>query len=91
MPIFELRVFAEQKLGMAFVHRHPWRGGTDAVQVFHSKNSLLFYLHAVPGGGGTDAAGYKPRDVCVSKLEFNSVQGRTLLNDWHMMENLKSA
>ena len=52
VPIFELRVFAPQKLGMAFVHRHPWRGGTDAVQVFHSKNSLLFYLPAVLGGNG---------------------------------------
>ena len=51
----------------------------------------MILYNAVPGGGGTDAAGYKPRDVCVSKLEFNSVQGRTLLNDWHMMENLKSA
>ena len=30
--------------------------------------------------GGTDAAGYKPPDFCVSKLEFNSVQGCTLLN-----------
>ena len=23
--ILELRVFAKQKLGMAFLHRHPWR------------------------------------------------------------------
>ena len=61
LSIRALRVFAEQKLGMAFVHRHPWRGGTDAVQecaslhilelqVFHSKNSLLFYLPGVLGG-----------------------------------------
>ena len=38
------------------------------------------FLNRILGGGGTDAAGYKPRDVCVSKLEFNSVQGRTLVN-----------
>ena len=37
------------------------------------------------GGGGTDAAGYKPHDVCVSKLEFNIVQGCTMLNGWHRM------
>ena len=58
------------------------------------ENSSLFYLPAVPGGGGTDVAGYKPSDVCMLtvylaqlayKLEFNSVQGRTLLNDWHRM------
>ena len=58
---------------------------------YFCENSLLFYLHAVPGGGGTDAAGYKPRDVCVSKLELTIVQGCTMVNGWHMMENLKSA
>ena len=48
----------------------------------------------------TDGRGIKAHDVCTLtvylaqlayKLEFNSVQGRTLLNDWHRMENLKSA
>ena len=50
---------------------------------------MLFYLPAIRGG--TDAAGYKPHDVCVSKLEFNIVQGCTMLNGWHMMANLKSS
>ena len=65
-----------------------------------AKTSAGLFTADILGGGGTDAAGYKPSDVCTLtvhlaqlayKLEFNSVQGRTLLNDWHRMENLKSA
>ena len=33
------------------------------------------FLNRILGGGGTDAAGYKPHDVCVSKLELTIVQG----------------
>ena len=55
---------------------------------YFCENSSLFYLPAFLGGGGTDAASYKPHDVCVSKLEFTSIQGRMLVN---MMDNLKSA
>ena len=45
----------------------------------------MILYNAVPGGGGTDAAGYKPHDVCVSKLELTSIQGRMLVNGWHRM------
>ena len=53
------------------------------------KNSIFKkrrqFLNRILGGDGTDAAGYKPHDVCVSKLEFNIVQGCTMLNGWHRM------
>ena len=35
--------------------------------------------------GDMDVAGYKPHDVCVSKLELTIVQGCTMVNDWHRM------
>ena len=50
--------------------------------------------------GGTEAAGYQPSDVCTLtvqdaqleyKLELTSIQGRMLVNGWHMKLNLKSA
>ncbi len=46
----------------------------------------------------TDGRGIKAHDVCTLtvylaqlayKLEFNSVQGRTLLNGWHMLVSIK--
>ena len=67
-------------------------GGTDAVQKLASvpsfcgaKTSAGLFTADILGGGGTDAAGYKPHDVCVSKLELTSIQGRMLVNDWHRM------
>ena len=53
------------------------------------KNSAGLFTADILGGGGTDAAGYKPRDVCVSKLELTIVQGCTMVNDWHMLVNIK--
>ena len=60
-------------------------------EFLRSKNSVVILYNAVPGGGGTDAAGYKPHDVCVSKLELTSIQGRMLVNGWHRMGELKSS
>ena len=60
---------------------------------------MILYT-AILGGGGTEAAGYQPSDVCTLtvhlaqlayKLELTSVQGRMLVNGWHMKLNLKSA
>ena len=62
-----------------------------ALRVFQSKNSVVILYTTVSGGGGKDAAGYKPRDVCVSKLELTSIQGRMLVNGWHMLGTSKSA
>ena len=70
------------------------------LRVFRSKNSVVLLYTAVRGGGGTEAAGYQPSDVCTLtvhlaqlayKLELTSIQGRMLVNGWHMKLNLKSA
>ena len=67
-----------------------------ALRVFHSKNSVVILYTAIRGGGGTEAAGYQPSDVCTLtvhlaqlayKLELTSIQGRMLVNGWHMMAN----
>ena len=50
-----------------------------------AKTSAGLFTADILGGGGTDAAGYKPHDVCVSKLELTIVQGCTMVNDWHRM------
>ena len=60
-----------------------------ALRVFHSKNSVVILYTTVSGGGGKDAAGYKPRDVCVSKLELTIVQGCTMVNGWHRIAQVK--
>ena len=65
-----------------------------------AKTSAGLFTADILGGGGTEAAGYQPSDVCTLtvqdaqlayKLELTIVQGCTMVNDWHRMENLKSA
>ena len=50
--------------------RFLWKGRVIA---FYSKNSTRLFTADILGGGDTDAAGYKPRDVCVSKLEVQKL------------------
>ena len=50
--IDELRVFAKQKLGMAFVHRHPWRYGRLCQFVNPCKKQKFAFKILFPLDGG---------------------------------------
>ena len=92
LSIRALRVFHSKNSVVILYTAILGGGGTDAVQKLASvpsfcgaKTSTRLFTADFLGGGGTDAAGYKPHDVCVSKLELTSIQGCTMVNDWHKM------
>ena len=78
LPIFELRVFAEQKRRHGF---SPADLLVSTVDVCVSKLEVLFAKQKPAKDGCVHK---QQRDLCIAQISsFNSVQGCTLLNIWH--------